>query len=153
MLVEIACGVSTFCGLIRIEFHISLKLCSFDSIFIFIHKTNLVFKSLIGEQMTAFNRGGQSNEFYEIEPGLPVTRAHIMSVLLFDRYELLGYQYIKRGCNRLNMSESILNAKERNQEIGHWYRLLREVVLFFGEQTSSNDNASYYSSHAHGSVF
>jgi len=93
-------------------------------------------QSILGQFCTAFNRGASSNEQYGIEAGLPLTAAHIMAVLLFTNYELLAYKYVNTGCNQLATDENYGQMKARNQEIGIWYRLLREVVMFYGETST-----------------
>jgi len=93
-------------------------------------------RSILGQFCTAFNRGDDSHEMYGIEAGLPLSMAHIMAVLLFINYDLLAFKYVKTGCNRMGADEMYAAVKSRNQEIGHWYKLMREVVMFYGEQSS-----------------
>eukprot|EP01084_Bolivina_argentea_P230827 389411_1 len=110
-------------------------------------ESDLWHKSIIGQFCTAFNRGSM-NEEYEIEAGLPLTVAHIMSVLLLTKYELLAYKYVNNGCNKVNVNESYRETQRRNTEIGIWYRLMKEVVMFYGEMSTPAD-AFYQSIEQH----
>ena len=95
-------------------------------------------KSVIGQFCTAFNRGGTLNEMYGIEPGLPLSISHILAILLFTNYELLSFKYLVIGCNAMHPNEPYNAIKARNAEIGIWYKLMREVTMFYGESTQSN---------------
>mmetsp|Transcript_68110 Transcript_68110/g.61236 ORF Transcript_68110/g.61236 Transcript_68110/m.61236 type:complete len:774 (+) Transcript_68110:70-2391(+) len=123
----------------------NLTAAQFDDL---LFQSKLWQKSVMGQFCTAFNRGGQSNEQYGIEPGLPLTISHIMSILLFCNYDLLRFKYLNQGCNKLNTNEDYQQTKARNQEIGIWYRLIREVVMFYGE-TTTNQQSFYMSMDMH----
>ena len=99
-------------------------------------------KSIVGQFCTAFNRGSDMNEMYGIEPGLPLSISHICAILLFTNHELLSHKYIVNGCNAMRPNEPYNDIKARNAEIGIWYKLMREVCIFYGE--SSHIGQSFY---------
>ena len=66
----------------------------------------------------------------------PLTGAHIMAVLVFTNYSLLAHKFVHVGCNPLAADEQYAQTKLRNQEIGHWFRLLKEACLFYGEPST-----------------
>ena len=82
------------------------------------------------------------NEMYGIEPGLPLSISHICAILLFTNHELLSHKYIVNGCNAMRPNEPYKDIKARNAEIGIWYKLMREVCIFYGE--SSHIGQSFY---------
>ena len=65
-----------------------------------------------------------------------------MSVLLYCNLSELQYQFKRKGCryldNEQHNKQNFNKFKERNREIGNWYKLLYECVIFYGYKTTQS---------------
>lgn len=92
--------------------------------------TNLLTKALLyresqkGRSIQA-SQGAVDNNKYDIPHRLPLSVSHIVVLLMYCNYTELQNKYKKLGCR---------SSKINNAEIGHWYRLIFEAVLFFGSK-------------------
>ena len=87
---------------------------------------------------------GPNNQDYEMPAHLPITSAHIFVLLTYCNHSELQYNYKKYGCRASQHMRSFEDAefklfKQRNSEIGHWYKLLFEAVQFFGDKVGPKD--------------
>ena len=64
-----------------------------------------------------------------------ISISHILTVLFYCNYSEMQCQLKKICCRRANKNENIEDLEKRNQEIGNWYKLLFEMVFFYGEKT------------------
>ena len=72
----------------------------------------------------------------ELPPLSQVSVSHIFVLLMYCNDTKLQYTYKKFGCREMGNEQTIEELKEWNREIAHWYRLLVEMVYFYGEYVS-----------------
>eukprot|EP01083_Nonionella_stella_P313805 1128051_1 len=82
---------------------------------------------------------GNDNRKYEIPALLPISISHISILMLYCNFTDLQRNYKKLGCREMNKHESIKEFIQRNQEIGHWYKLLYEVMYGYGTFVKRGD--------------
>ena len=87
---------------------------------------------------------GSLNTWYETPSGLPISTAHLMSLLMYCNDTTLQYEFKKQGCRESVPLQSVRDPefakwKARNAEIGHWYKLLLEAVEMFGTFATAKD--------------
>ena len=88
-------------------------------------------------RMTAKNIGIM-NEDCGIVAGSEMTVEHIICIKFYTNFTV--HQTIfKKHCRRLYMEEPLESVMERNSEIAHWCRLLRESIMFFGESMAESE--------------
>ena len=75
---------------------------------------------------------GIGNKICKIPPGSPITIDHFVALKLYTDFTDLQREF-KRHCRRLRKGESVEDVMERNREIAHWSRLLRESIMFWGQ--------------------
>lgn len=85
----------------------------------------------------AMNRDADNGR-YNIPPNLPLSVSHVFCLLLYCNHTELQFNYKKHGC-RERAGQSWDKFKAKNAEIGHWYRLLNEVVIFYGTDCAPTD--------------
>ena len=81
---------------------------------------------------------GRSNEICNIAPGTAITIEHLIALKIYTDFDRLQTEF-KRHCRRLHIGESLESVMERNQEIAHWSRLLRESVMFWGKTMAKKE--------------
>eukprot|EP01083_Nonionella_stella_P301691 1036398_1 len=86
--------------------------------------------------------GGGENLRYEIPINLPISISHIMVLMMYCNLSDLQHHYKKMGCREDHPNEDSAALIKRNQEIGHWYKLLNEAVWIYGTQVT-NDQVFY----------
>ena len=101
-------------------------------------KAVLLKQSKKGRSIKAMNNGGLNQEF-EIPVNLPLTVSHIVVLLMYCNDTKLQYKYKKFGTRKTSREQSFEEFKALNAEIGIWYRLLSEVIDFFGTQCSPSN--------------
>eukprot|EP01083_Nonionella_stella_P143536 446325_1 len=82
---------------------------------------------------------GSTNKWYDIPVGLHLTMPHLLVLMLYTNMTTLQFKFKKHGTRKLHHTESVADIKRRNMEIANWFKLLYEVVLFFGERPKSSD--------------
>eukprot|EP01083_Nonionella_stella_P291049 990428_1 len=92
-------------------------------------------QSFKGRSIKALDRGGGNLDF-EIPALLPISISHILVLMLYCNFTELQCKYKKTGCREENKEEGIKEFIKRNQEIGHWYKLLYESIICYGTQVS-----------------
>eukprot|EP01084_Bolivina_argentea_P163594 284565_1 len=101
----------------------------------------LVFKALQfilcnkAKKMKAKDRG-LNNEKYAMPVNLGLTISHLMVLLTYTNYTDLQFVFKQHGTRKMNSNDSFNDIKYRNTKIANWFRLLYEVVIFFGEDTT-----------------
>ena len=95
----------------------------------------------IGIKWVAKN-AGILNKRYSINAGLPISIAHIMSILFYVNYKDLQYAFKTNGCRKLSAKETTNTVKRRNKNIGNWYKLFTECITLYGEIT--NEQQIFY---------
>lgn len=95
----------------------------------------------IGRKWMAKN-AGILNRRYGIHSGLPISTAHIMSLLFYVNFKDLQYAFKTNGCRKFNKKESMQSVKERNKNIGNWYKLFTECITLYGDIT--NETQIFY---------
>ena len=81
---------------------------------------------------------GVMNRVCGIEPNSEMTLEHVIAVKLYTDFTV--HQAIfKQHCRRLHREETIESVIQRNREIAHWSRLLRECIMFYGETMETSD--------------
>ena len=81
---------------------------------------------------------GVMNKVCGIQSGSEMTVEHVICVKLYIDFAE-QHAIFKKQCRRLYEEEPIENVIRRNSEIAHWCRLLRECVMFFGEEMTASD--------------
>ena len=81
---------------------------------------------------------GIGNKICEIAPGSPITIEHLIVLKVYTEFDGLQREF-KRHCRRLRNGESMKSVRERNREIAHWSRLLRECVMFWGNAMTKKE--------------
>ena len=87
---------------------------------------------------------GVWNQNNEVPPHSPMSISHIFVLLMYCNFTNLQYHYKKIGCREMTDIQShhdpeYCALKERNREIGWWYRLLVVSIAYWGERASVND--------------
>ena len=108
---------------------------SLDRFMKMLAKAVLLRQSKKGRTLKATNQGG-SNEKHEIPVNLPLSVSHIVVLLMYCNETDLQYKYKKYGTRKTSNKQADKEFKEMNSEIGVWYRLLYEVITFFGSRCS-----------------
>ena len=75
------------------------------------------------------------NTFYEIPAFTPMSMSHMMVILMYTNYTDLQHDYKKIGCRESDGNNYGETLREKNKEIGHWYRLFFESVEIYGHRT------------------
>ena len=75
---------------------------------------------------------GRGNEICGIPTGSAITISHLMAMKLYTDFTDTQREF-KRQCRRLYKGESVESVMERNREIAHWSRLMRECIMFWGK--------------------
>eukprot|EP01083_Nonionella_stella_P256805 879723_1 len=83
--------------------------------------------------MKAHDVGGE-NRRYEIPVHLPISISYILVLMMYCNLSDLQHHYKKMGCREKHQNEDSAECIKRNQEIGHWYKLLSEAVIMYGTQ-------------------
>eukprot|EP01083_Nonionella_stella_P162944 535372_1 len=96
-----------------------------------LEKAMVYTQSYKGRALKAEDRGMNNNQ-YEIPVHLPISVSHILTLMLYCNFTELQCKYKKEGCREANKNETIAEFIKRNQEIGHWYKLLSEAIRFYG---------------------
>ena len=109
---------------------------SFDRFMKMLAKAVLLRQSKKGRSLKATNQG-VDNDKLEIPSNLPLSVSHIIVLLLYCNETELQYKYKKYGTRKTSKKQTFEEFKELNSEIGIWYRLLNEVIEFFGERCSA----------------
>ena len=81
---------------------------------------------------------GIGNKICKIAPGSPITIEHLIVLKMYSDFDEMQREF-KRHCRRLRNGESMKSVRERNREIAHWSRLLRESVMFWGKTMTKKD--------------
>eukprot|EP01083_Nonionella_stella_P035167 96065_1 len=81
---------------------------------------------------------GGTNKWYDIPCGLHLTMPHLLVLMLYTNMTELQFKFKKHGTRKLDPTETVVDVKTRNMEIANWFKLLYEVVLFFGEPPKSS---------------
>eukprot|EP01083_Nonionella_stella_P015031 42076_1 len=80
---------------------------------------------------------GINNRKFKIAPGSPITINHLISVKLYTDFTKIQNEF-KRHCRRQTQDEAIESIVERNMEIAHWCRYLKECCAFYGQRMKPN---------------
>ena len=59
--------------------------------------------------------------------------------MVYTNETKLQYLFKKDGCRKKDVDEDIKELAMRNIEIGNWYKLLYESILFYGNDTKLSD--------------
>ena len=89
-----------------------------------------------GRSFKAKNHGGD-NKRYDVRVASPLSVSYIFVLLMYCNLTDLQYKYKKIGCRERDSEQTLEDLIESNREIAIWYRLLFEVVHFFGELASA----------------
>ena len=81
---------------------------------------------------------GIGNEICGISPGSPITIEHLVALKLYSDFTDLQREF-KRHCRRVRHGESVESVIEKNSEIAHWCRLLRESIMFWGSTMAKKE--------------
>ena len=81
---------------------------------------------------------GTMNIVCGILPGSIMTVDHVICIKLYTDFTV-QQAIFKKHCRRLYKGEPIVSVIRRNKEIAHWSRLLRECIMFFGENMTASD--------------
>ena len=95
--------------------------------------------TLIRQKLTFLAKDiGIMNKVCGIEPGSEMTMEHVICVKLYT--DFTNHQNMfKKHCRRLYKEETLESVMQRNREIGHWCRLLRECIMFYGDSMSASE--------------
>ena len=108
---------------------------SLDRFMKMLAKAVLLRQSKKGRSLKAMNLG-VTNDGHEIPAHLPLSVSHIVVLLMYCNETDLQYKYKKYGTRKTSKKQTLKEFKEMNSEIGIWYRMLFEVIEFFGVQCS-----------------
>ena len=103
-----------------------------------LNKSYIYTISLKGKRFKARNKGGGNNK-YEMPVNLPISISHIFVVIMYCNFNDLQYHYKRYGCRTYGDEDKDEDVRKRNMEIGNWYKLLKECILFYGTVATSND--------------
>ena len=81
---------------------------------------------------------GVMNKICGIEPSSAMTVEHVIAIKVYTDFTV-HQTVFKQHCRRVHHEETIESLIERNREIAHWCRLLRESIMFYGETMKASD--------------
>ena len=81
---------------------------------------------------------GTMNTVCGIPPGTRMSVDHVICLKLYTDFTF-QQRIFKKHCRRLQRDEPMESVMQRNSEIAHWCRLLRESIMLYGETMSSSD--------------
>eukprot|EP01083_Nonionella_stella_P159197 519078_1 len=98
-----------------------------------LHKALVYTQSYQGRALKAADGGDMNNQF-GIPVSLPISVAHIVTLMMYCNYTDLQRNYKQFGCREASENETIAEFILKNQQIGHWYKLLYEAIMCYGTQ-------------------
>eukprot|EP01084_Bolivina_argentea_P115689 205693_1 len=82
------------------------------------------------------------NEYYEIKYGKAISKYHLLAILLCnDSIQLFSKT---RTVCILDNKETISDLKNKHSQYVNWFRLLGEVITFYGNNLSRKDHTVYH---------
>ena len=69
---------------------------------------------------------------YDIPIGTPISINHLIALKLYTDHIYVQMEF-KKHCKRYGDRESLKDFIERNSEIAHWCRYIKECCMFYGE--------------------
>eukprot|EP01083_Nonionella_stella_P232356 819790_1 len=85
-----------------------------------------------------------ANSQFEVPPELPISISHLFCVILYTDHTALQYNYKKYGCRRNDRTQTLVELKQLNSEIGWWYKIFVEAVLFYGTDVDPEKDTFYH---------
>eukprot|EP01084_Bolivina_argentea_P079036 143431_1 len=80
---------------------------------------------------------GVNNQEFDVQKGSSITINHIISLKLYTDYGHITLEY-KKHCRRYNKDEPLQDLIQRNSEVAHWCRYLKESCTFYGQPMDKN---------------
>ena len=77
-------------------------------------------------------RVGNNNKICVIEEGSLPSVEHIIALLMYTDFTSHQREF-KKQCRRKSANESLKELVDRNSEIYHWCKLIKELCIFYGE--------------------
>ena len=99
-------------------------------------------QKLLTEKPLIAKRVGNNNRICRIEEGSSPSLEHIVALLIYTDFTYHQCEF-KKQCRRLSVNESLEELINRNSEIYHWCKLIKELCIFYGE--IMGENAVLYS--------
>ena len=99
-------------------------------------------QKLMAKRPLLAKRVGNNNRICGIKEGSPPSTEHIVALLIYTNF-IYHQREFKRHCRRLSANESLQDLVDKNREIYHWSKLIKELCIFYGE--IMDENAVLYS--------
>ena len=81
---------------------------------------------------------GIKNEKFKIATRSFITINHLIALKLYTDFTVIQREF-KKNCRRMWKHGSDENSAERNSEIAHWCRYLKECCMFYGKTMKGDD--------------
>eukprot|EP01083_Nonionella_stella_P080927 222622_1 len=85
-----------------------------------------------------------ANVQFEVPPELPISISHLFCVVLYTDYTVLQYNFKRYGCRLNDRAKTLVELKQLNSEIGWWYKIFYEAVLFYGTELDPQKDTFYH---------
>ena len=89
-------------------------------------------KPLVAKQV------GNSNDICGIEEGSTASVDHMIALLIYTDFHYHQCQF-KKQCRKMSANESLQDLVDKNSEIHHWSKLIKELCIFYGEIMGEKD--------------
>ena len=111
-----------------------------------LYKAAIYQKCINGKKLNALNIGENNND-YMIPKDWKISITHIMSILFYINFPKLQYNFKKYGLRKVKTTDTFQDIKHRNKEIGNFYKIFYESIIFFGHETNTErENEIFYHS-------
>eukprot|EP01084_Bolivina_argentea_P194236 333234_1 len=82
---------------------------------------------------------GMDNEFYDVVPKAPIGTVNLLCVLVYTNHTSAQYNFKRFGCRYLNDNDTFNELKKRNANIGHWYQIFYQTIMFYGQKVAPKE--------------
>ena len=81
---------------------------------------------------------GDSNKICRIKEGSAPSVEHMIALLIYTDFNHHQCEF-KKQCRKMSANESLQDLVDKNSEIYHWSKLIKELCIFYGEIMGVND--------------
>ena len=79
------------------------------------------------------------NNIYEVPINLGVSICHLLVIFMYTNHSELQAKYKKYGTRKLNNKQPRKELIMYHQEIARWYKLINQIITFFGNPCKKGD--------------
>ena len=95
-------------------------------------------QKLLTKRPLVAKRVGNNNRICDIEEGSAPSLEHIVALLIYTDFNYHQREF-KKQCRKMSADESLQDLVNKNSEIYHWSKLIKELCIFYGEIMEEED--------------